>query len=101
LRSVLSMKLCPPKPGFTLISRITSTLSMTYSSTSSGSGRVEHQPGLAAFGLDELQRAVHMGGLASGWKVMMSAPALAKASASASTGCTIRCTSIGTACHRP
>ena len=34
--------------------------------------------------------------LASGWKLTTSAPAFAKACASASTGCTIRCTSIGT-----
>src|SRR3989344_3934627 len=44
LRSVLSMKLWPPKPGFTLISSTTSTLSMTHSSTSMGEAGLNTRP---------------------------------------------------------
>jgi intracellular sulfur oxidation DsrE/DsrF family protein len=60
LRSAESMKLCPPKPGLTLMISTRSTCVDHPVQHVQRRGRVEHQPGLLAFGLDELQRAVDM-----------------------------------------
>ncbi|MNR29723.1 hypothetical protein D3C85_1471290 [compost metagenome] len=88
------MKLWPPKPGLTDISRITSSLSITWSRCDSEVAGFSTRPALQPASLIR-PRVRSMWCDASGWKVMMSAPALAKLAASASTGVTIRCTSIG------
>ena len=46
LRKVLSIKLWPPKPGFTLISKIRSISSITQSSTSSDAAGLNTKPAL-------------------------------------------------------
>ena len=60
LRSAESMKLWPPKPGFTLMIRTRSMSSITQSSTSSGAAGLNTRPGLAAGRLDRLDAAVHV-----------------------------------------
>ena len=69
--------------------------SMTQSSTSSGSAGLNTSPAWQPAPLMAwMLRCTWL--LASGWKLIRSAPAWAKAWARASTGCTIMCTSIGT-----
>ena len=69
--------------------------SITQSSTSSGMAGLKVRPAWQPWALMAWMLRCTCAD-ASGWKLIRSAPAWAKASASASTGCTIRCTSIGT-----
>ena len=88
------MNFCPPKPGFTLISSTTSSLSMTWSIQSSGVAGLNTRPAWQpASRMSPSVRSTCSE--ASGWKVMTLAPALAKSGTMRSTGFTIRCTSIG------
>ena len=89
------MKLCPPKPGFTLIISTRSSLSSSHSSASSDDEGLNTSPALQPAALMSCSVRSTCAP-ASGWKLIRSAPASAKACASASTGCTIRWTSIGT-----
>ena len=71
-----------------------STLSSMWSSQSSGERRIEHDPGRQPCSrMSSMVRSTCS--LASGWKVIQVAPALAKSGTIRSTGFTIRCTSIG------
>ncbi|MNT94611.1 hypothetical protein D3C72_2363380 [compost metagenome] len=63
------MNFCPPKPGLTLISRIMSTLSITYLSASSGVAGLNTRPDLAPPSRISC-RERSMCSEASGWKVM-------------------------------
>ena len=69
--------------------------SMTQSSTSRPRAGLKTSPALQPAALIAWMLRCTCS-VASGWKLMKSAPASAKAAASASTGWTIRCTSIGT-----
>ena len=74
-----SMKLWPPKPGFTVITQTRSIRSRTHSIASGGVAGFSATPALAPserMYCSERSRC----GPASAWMVMMSAPALAKAS---------------------
>ena len=68
--------------------------SITQSSTSSGAAGLNVRPALQPCALMAWMLRCTCSE-ASGWKLIRSAPASAKAAASASTGCTIRCTSMG------
>ena len=88
------MKPWPPKPGLTDISSTMSSSSSTQSSTSIGVAGFSTRPAWQP--CDLISWIVRCTcALASGWKLMMLAPALAKSGTMRSTGCTIRCTSIG------
>jgi hypothetical protein len=95
LAQALSMKLWPPKPGLTLMISTRSTLVDRPLQHVQRFRRVERQPDLAARCADQLQRAVDM---PAGVRVEADqvGAGLGKALASASTGCTIRCTSSST-----
>ena len=54
------MKLWPPKPGLTLITRMRSTSSSTYSQRALMRRRIERHAGLLAERADRLQRAMQM-----------------------------------------
>ncbi len=85
---------CPPKPGFTDISSTMSILSSTWSSQFNGEAGFSTMPGLQPCSrISPIVRSTCS--LASGWKVIHVAPALAKSGTMRSTGFTIRCTSIG------
>ena len=94
------MKLWPPKPGLTLITSTRSTLSITQSSTSSDAAGLKTRPALQPRAADQLQRAVDVRA-----RLRMKADdvgaGLGERLRSASTGSTIRWTSIGTGCRRP
>ena len=96
LRSAESIKPWPPKPGLTLMIKIKSMSSITQSSTSSGCAGLNTSPACTPCALMAWMLRCTWP-LASGWKLIRSAPACANADARASTGCTIKCTSIGTA----
>ncbi len=88
------MKAWPPNPGFTDITSTRSMSSNTQSSTSSGVAGFSTMPGWQpCVRISWMVRCTCA--LASGWKLMVLAPALANSGTSASTGCTIRCTSMG------
>ena len=94
LSSAEGMKACPPKPGLTDISSTRSTSSSTQSSTSSEVAGLSTTPAVQPCDLISwIVRCTWR--LASGWKLMWLAPALAKSGTTRSTGSTIRCTSIG------
>ncbi|MNJ72035.1 hypothetical protein D3C77_686440 [compost metagenome] len=63
------MNFCPPKPGLTLISKIMSTLSITYFRLSSEVAGLNTRPALAPPALISC-RERSMCSEASGWKVM-------------------------------
>ena len=94
LSSADGMKACPPKPGFTDISSTRSSSGSTQSSTSTGVPGLSTRPALQPSDLISwMVRCTCFE--ASGWKLMMLAPASAKSGTMRSTGSTIRCTSIG------
>jgi hypothetical protein len=94
LRSCEVMKLCPPKPGLTVMTRIRSTSSSTFSIASGGVAGFSTTPALAPslrICCSERERC----GPASGWTAMIAAPASWKAARKGSAGAIIRCTSSG------
>ena len=94
LSSAEGMNACPPNPGFTDISSTRSMSASTQSSTSSGVPGLSTMPALQPS--DRISCTVRCTcRLASGWKLMIDAPALAKSGMMRSTGLTIRCTSMG------
>ena len=92
LSSAAGMNFWPPQPGLTDITSTRSTRSITCSIVSTGVPGFIVTPAFlpsARIACSERCRC----GPASTWTVMMSAPALAKASRCGSTGAIIRCTS--------
>ena len=80
--------------GVARVRRMMSTLSITYLRQSSDVDGLKTRPDLQpAWRTSESERSMCV--VASGWKVMKSAPASAKSAIMPSTGVTIRCTSIG------
>ena len=69
LRSAQSMKLWPPKPGFTLMISTRSTLSITHSSTSSGVAGLNTRPAWQPSALISCSVRSTCA-LASGWKLI-------------------------------
>ena len=93
--STEGMNCWPPKPGFTDIRRTRSSLSRVWSSQLTGVAGFKTRPALQPCSLmSAMVRSTCSE--ASGWKLMMPAPALANCGTMASTGFTIRCTSSGT-----
>src|SRR5262245_59976646 len=93
LSSAPGMNFCPPKPGFTDMMRTRSSDASVWSSQTSGVAGLKTRPGRQPESrISWMVRSTCS--LASGWKLMMSAPALAKSGTIRSTGFTIRCTSI-------
>ena len=88
------MNCWPPKPGLTDISSTRSSLSSVWSRCVSGVAGLNTSPALQPHSLiSAIVRSTCSE--ASGWKLMMLAPALANSGMMRSTGLTIRCTSIG------
>src|SRR5438094_758266 len=89
-----AMNCCPPKPGFTDISSTRSSFSSVWSSQTSGVAGLNARPALQPCSrMSESVRS--MWSDASGWKLMMFAPALAKSPTSRSTGFTITLRNTG------
>ena len=84
----------PPKPGFTDMISTRSSLSIVWSSQSSGVAGLNTSPALQPHSrMSPIVRSTCSD--ASGWKLTIAAPAFAKSGMMRSTGFTIRCTSIG------
>ena len=93
--SACGMNDCPPNPGFTDMISTRSSLSIVWSSQSSGVAGLNTSPALHPQSwIRPIVRSTCSE--ASGWKLMIEAPAFAKSGTMRSTGFTIRWTSIGT-----
>ena len=93
------MKRWPPKPGLTLITSTRSISGSSQSMIESGVPGLSDRP--AFLPSDLMSWTVRCGcAPASGWKVMMSAPAWANSATKGSTGAIIRCTSNGSLAWR-
>src|SRR5439155_127105 len=94
LGSTEAMNCWPPNPGFTDMISTRSSPSRVWSRQLSGVAGLRTRPGLQP--CSRIRAMVRSTcSEASGWKLMMLAPALANAGTRPSTGFTIRCTSSG------